>query len=171
MLFRNGVWLVNYAGNGATVNNSFAYGSPTDQALCGNFGGSQLSDVGLFRNGMWFVGASSTPSFFFGQGGDVPVYIGARGLGNATDRRNVVYGVYRAGIWYLKDLSDFKTVNFGGLNQDVPLLIPGWGGNRAYSLAIYRDGTWYIQSIPSNPSIVTVQFGGIGDIPLVRGAH
>jgi hypothetical protein len=60
----------------------------------------------------------------FGAGGDVAVHIGAKGFGNATDRQNMIYGVYRA-------------------------------------------GTWLIGSSP----VVTVQFGAVGDIPLVRGAH
>jgi hypothetical protein len=133
-----------------------------------------LSDLGLFRSGLWFVGQSSIPSFFFGQGGDVAVYIGAKNFGNATDRRNVIYGVYRGGTWFIDENGSgtpTRTVNFGGLIQDVPLLIPGWDGSESYSLAIYRDGTWFIRPNVSTSTIVTVQFGAIGDIPLVRGAH
>ena len=54
---------------------------------------------------------------------------------------------------------------------DVPLLIPHWNGVATYSLAIYRDGTWFIKPDALGATIVTVQFGAIGDIPLVRGAH
>jgi hypothetical protein len=50
-------------------------------------------------------------------------------------------------------------------------LIPHWNGAGPYSLAIYRDGTWFIKPDPTFSAIVTVQFGAIGDIPLVRGAH
>jgi hypothetical protein len=174
LLFRNGVWLINYAGDGATLDAFANYGAATDQPLCGSFNAFPSGDLGLFRNGLWFLNASFTPSFSFGAGGDVAVYIGAKGFGNATDRRNVVYGVYRAGIWYLDETGSgapTKTFNFGGLSQDVPLLIPAWNGIGTYSLAIYRDGTWFIQPIPTLPSFVTVQFGAIGDIPLVRGAH
>jgi hypothetical protein len=174
MLFRNGTWFVNFAADGATVDFSFPYGSPTDQPLCGNFGAFQVGNVGLFRSGVWFLNFSSTPSFSFGAGGDVAVYIGARNFGNATDRRNVIYGVYRAGTWFLDETGSgapTKTVNFGGLSQDVPLLIPHWNGSGPYSLAIYRDGTWFIKPDPTFSTIVTVQFGAIGDIPLVRGAH
>jgi hypothetical protein len=49
--------------------------------------------------------------------------------------------------------------------------MPSWNGNLPYSLAIYRDGTWFIRPDVNDASIVTVQFGAIGDIPLVRGAH
>jgi hypothetical protein len=174
LLFRNGVWLVNYAGDGATADGILNYGAATDQPLCGSFNVFPNGDLGLFRNGLWFLNASTTPSFSFGAGGDVAVYIGAKNFGNATDRRNVVYGVYRAGIWYLDETGSgapTRIVNFGGLSQDVPLLIPRWTGAGTYSLAIYRDGTWFIKPDPNDVTIVTVQFGAIGDIPLVRGAH
>jgi hypothetical protein len=130
--------------------------------------------LALFRNGVWFVGTSSTPAFSFGQGGDIAVHIGAKGFGNATNRQNMIYGVYRAGTWYLDEFGSgapTRTINFGGLSQDVPLLIPHWSGSGPYSLAIYRDATWYIKPDPTFAPVVTVQFGSIGDIPLVRGAH
>jgi hypothetical protein len=174
MLYRNGVWFVNYAGDGAMVDVTFPYGAPTDQPLCADFGLSPQSDVGVFRNGLWFVCCTGTPTFFFGQGGDVPIYIGAKGHGNATNRQNVVYGVYRGGTWFIDEFGTGTptiTVNFGGLIQDVPLLIPNWNGAGQYSLAIYRDGTWFIKPDAGGATIVTVQFGAIGDIPLVRGAH
>jgi hypothetical protein len=93
LLFRNGVWFINNAADGATVDFSGPYGAPTDQPLCGSYGASGLGSMGLFRNGLWFLNASSTPTFFFGTGGDVAVHIGAKGFGNATDRRNMIYGV------------------------------------------------------------------------------
>jgi hypothetical protein len=43
----------------------------------------------------------------------------------------MIYGVYRAGTWFIDEFgvgSPTTTVNFGGLSQDVPLLIPGWDG-------------------------------------------
>jgi hypothetical protein len=174
LLFRNGVWFINYAADGATVENIRTYGAPTDQPLCGSYGANPFSDIGLFRSGLWFLNQSSTPTFSFGTGGDVAVHIGAKNFGNATDRRNVIYGVYRAGTWFIDETGSgapTRTVNFGGMSQDVPLLIPQWNGAGAYSLAIYRDGTWFIRPNPTGGPVVTVQFGAIGDIPLVRGAH
>jgi len=173
LLFRSGTWFLNYAADGATVNNSIAYGAATDQPLCGPYGAFD-GQLGLFRNGVWFLNQSLVPTFAFGTGGDVAVHIGAKGFGNATDRRNMIYGVYRAGTWFIDEFgtgTPNRTVNFGGLIQDVPLLIPAWDGIGAYSLAIYRDGTWFIRPLPLSATTVTVQFGAIGDIPLVRGAH
>jgi hypothetical protein len=174
LVFRNGTWFINYAADGATVNISFAFGAATDQPLCGDFLCASKSEVGLFRNGLWFVDGLSGYSFFFGQGGDMPVYINAKGSGNNTDRRNVVYGVYRAGTWFIDEFgtgTPTRTINFGGQIQDVPLLIPHWNGSGTYSLAIYRDGTWFIKPDVALSTIVTVQFGAVGDIPLVRGAN
>jgi hypothetical protein len=70
LLFRNGVWFINLAADGATVDVSGPYGAPTDQPLCGSYGASGFGGLGLFRNGLWFLNASSTPTFFFGTGGD-----------------------------------------------------------------------------------------------------
>ena len=52
---------------------------------------------------------------------------------NVANRRNVIYGVYRAGTWFIDTLNTGAptyTFNFGGLSQDVPLLLPGWNGER-----------------------------------------
>jgi len=176
LLFRNGMWFLNYAADGATVEFSVSYGAPTDQPLCGGYGDglSFGGGLGLFRGGLWFLNGSTTPTFSFGTVGDVAVHIAAKEFGNSTNRHNMIYGVYRAGTWLIDEFgvgSPTITVNFGGLSQDVPLLIPGWDGFEQYSLAIYRDGTWFIRKSATNATIFTVQFGAIGDIPLVRGAH
>jgi hypothetical protein len=74
------------------------------------FGGVGLSAMAC---GFW---GGSTPSFSFGQGGDAPVYIGAKGLGSASNRQNMVYGVYRAGTWFLDESGSGAptlTINFG----------------------------------------------------------
>jgi hypothetical protein len=50
----------------------------------------------------------------------------------------MVYGVYRAGTWFIDETGSgtpTRIVNFGGLSQDVPLLIPNWIGFGTYSLA------------------------------------
>jgi len=176
LLFRNGIWFVSLAGDGATEDFTLAYGNPDDQPLCGSYGRFGQSDLGLFRNGVWFVNNDGSPTFFFGQAGDVAVHIGVKGWGNKTDRQNMIYGVYRAGIWYIDETGSgtpSRAVGFGGEIQDVPLLIPHWWGAGLYSLAIYRDGIWHIQIQPFDGGlpVVTVAFGAPGDIPLVRGAH
>jgi hypothetical protein len=178
--FGNGVFYINAAADGARVDISFGNGVSTDQPLCGSYEANGEGRTGVFRNGAWFLHkccgfGTGAPTFFFGNTGDVAVHIGARGYGNTTDRQNMIYGVYRAGTWYLDETGSgvpTRIVYFGGLSQDVPLLIPQWRGGEPYSLAIYRDGIWHILSDINTPSsVVTVPFGAIGDIPLVRGAH
>ena len=66
------------AADGAHVDVTFPYGAPTDQPLCGSYGASGFGSFGLFRNGLWFINGSSTPTFSFGTGGDVAVHIGAK---------------------------------------------------------------------------------------------
>jgi hypothetical protein len=81
-----------------------------------------------------------------------------------------VYGVYRGGAWYLDTRGTGAadaTHYFGGLPQDVPLLIPRWvaGGADGYSLAIFRDGTWFIRPAPDGPVTLSFPFGQAGDLP------
>jgi hypothetical protein len=126
LVFRNGTWFINHAADGATVNVTIVYGAPTDQPLCGNYGFGANGNVGLFRNGLWFINGSSNPTFSFGQGGDVAVHIGATGFGNTTDRQNMIYGVYRAGTWFLDTIGSGApnlTVIYS-LIPDVQLAIP-----------------------------------------------
>ncbi len=75
-------------------------------------------------------------------------------------------------MWYLDThgtgLVDVGHV-FGGLPQDLPLLIPRWSrdpaATPAYSLAIFRDGTWYVKPDPDGAEILSFSFGAAGDLP------
>ena len=156
-----------------------ALGQPGDLPFCADFNGDGWSDSGVFRNGEWLVstrrsGSDADIRFSLGTAGDRPVVLNVRGAGNSTDRRNVLYGVYRRGIWYLDtkgtgaaDATHF----FGGLPQDIPLLIPRWTRDVAagprYSLAIFRDGTWYVKPVPDGEQTLAFSFGQAGDLPSV----
>jgi hypothetical protein len=137
------------------------------------------ADIGVFRNGEWLVSTgrerkASDLHFAFGMAGDRPVVINAKGTGNATDRKDIVYGVYRGGVWHLDTQGTGKagaTHAFGGLPQDLPLLIPRWSTDShptpAYSLAIFRDGVWHVKPDPDGIATLSFPFGAPGDLPLV----
>jgi hypothetical protein len=156
-----------------------ALGQPGDLPFCADFDGDGFSDSGVFRNGEWLIatgraGTGPDIRFGFGSAGDRPVVLNVRGAGNSTDRKNVLYGVYRRGTWYL-DTKGNGTIDathvFGGMPQDVPLLIPRWtrdvGTGPRYSLAIFRDGTWYVKPIPDGERTLAFPFGQAGDLPSV----
>jgi hypothetical protein len=152
-------------------------GQAGDLPFCADFDGDGVADSGVFRGGDWYVAtkhAGSAPDIRFSLGapGDRPVVLNAEGTGNRTDRRNVVYGVYRRGMWYLDTKGQGKVDAahaFGGLPQDVPLLIPRWsataGAVPPYSLAIFRDGTWYVKPDPDGAQTLSFPFGAPGDLP------
>jgi len=152
-------------------------GQAGDLPFCADFDGDGVADSGIFHDGAWLIatkrhGADADIRFALGAPGDRPVVVNVDGAGNATDRKSVVYGVYRQGTWYLDTKGDGEvdaTHTFGGLAQDVPLLIPRWarepGTGRGYSLAIFRDGTWYIKPDPDGTQTLSFGFGQAGDLP------
>lgn len=149
-------------------------GKPGDVPFCADFDGDGRPDNGVFSGGEWTVRTSSGSQlrFSFGMAADRPVVLNVPGRGNARDRRNVVYGVYRRGIWYIDLDGDGKadaTHAFGGQPQDIPLLLPHWraGQDGGYSLAIFRDGLWFVKADPNDTATTQFYFGAPGDIPSV----
>jgi len=154
-----------------------ALGQPGDLPYCADFDGDGIADSGVFRDGQWSIATGRTGEgaairFVFGSANDLPVVLNVEGAGNATDRKGVVYGVYRRGKWILDTNGSGAvgaTHSFGGLPQDLPLLIPRWSRNPTpgpqYSLAIFRDGTWYIKPDPEGMETITFRFGQAGDLP------
>jgi len=177
-VFAKGVWFLSGKAK-RPPEGDLAFGQPGDLPFCADFNGDGLADSGVFRDGAWLIatrrgGSNADIRFSFGTTGDRPVVLKVAGAGNASDRKNVVYGVYRQGMWYL-DASGTGAVtathSFGGLPQDLPLLIPRWSSDAratpAYSLAIFRDGTWFIKPDPNGDPTLSFGFGQPGDLPSV----
>ncbi|MEO8673986.1 MAG: hypothetical protein ABI569_00300 [Casimicrobiaceae bacterium] len=174
-VFAQGLWFL----SGKTdrpPKGDLGFGQPGDLPFCADFNGDGLADSGVFRDGAWLIatkraGMDADIQFSLGTKGDRPVVLNVTGAGNATDRNNVVYGVYRQGKWFLDTKGSGAvdaTHDFGGLPQDLPLLIPRWSqdaGTRAYSLAIFRDGTWFIRPDPDGAQTLRFTFGAPGDFP------
>ena len=174
--FAQGAWFMK-SGKSRPEGGDFSLGVAGDLPFCADFDGDGLSDSGVFHDGTWFVKTKRDDTapdlrFWFGAPGDRPVVLNVQGAGNATDRRNLVYGVYRRGMWYL-DTRGTGQVEvghvFGGLPQDIPLLIPRWSrdpaATPAYSLAIFRDGVWYLKLDPDGVQTLSFSFGAAGDLP------
>jgi len=175
-VFAQGRWFLSGKANRPPTGD-LALGQAGDVPFCADFDGDGLADSGVFRDGAWLIATRRTGNdanirFAFGATGDRPVAVNVAGAGNSTDRRNVVYGVYRGGLWYLDTHGTGAvgaTHSFGGLPQDVPLLIPRWSpgddSGAGYSLAIFRDGIWHVKPDPDGPQIVSFAFGLAGDVP------
>jgi hypothetical protein len=178
-VFSRGVWFLTNAASRKAAGD-LVLGEVGDVPFCADFDGDGVPDNGVFHDGTWMVstkgrGASADLTFTLGAPKDRPVVLNLEGAGNGSDRRNVAYGVYRQGTWYIDTKGDgtvHATHNFGGLPQDIPMLIPRWSADKdaagKYSLVIFRDGIWHLKSDPDGPAILSFGFGQAGDIPLVR---
>ena len=124
LVFRNGTWFINFAGDGAAVDCQRPVRSraPTSRS-CGCYGNCALrGDLALFRNGLWFLNASHLAnSSRLAWAVTSAVHIGAKGFGNLTTRQNMIYGVYRVRAPGLSTKpapgAPTRTVNFGGLDS------------------------------------------------------
>lgn len=110
------------------IDHVFAYGQKEDQALVGDWNGSGVDTIGVFRAGRWQldidgdgrIGAGDT-SFQYGQHGDRAVVGDFNGDG-VDD-----IGVYRNGQWYLdlngdRQLDDRDHILQFGEPGDVPVV-------------------------------------------------
>jgi hypothetical protein len=85
-----------------------------------DFDGDGISDIGVYRNGEWFILRSSGVGQIVAWGGapqDIPVPADYDGDGK-TD-----IALYRDGTWFIKRSSDNlePVVVWGGAPQDIPL--------------------------------------------------
>jgi hypothetical protein len=135
------------------------------QAIPVDFDGDITSDIGIYRNGIWYILRSSdgvlTAVGLGGVSGDVPVPADYDGDGRTDE------AIYRNGIWYILRSSDgaLTAVGLGGVLGDVP--VPAdYNGDGRTDEAIYRNGIWYI--LRSSDGVLTsVGLGGVsGDVPV-----
>jgi len=150
-----------------TPDSTVVFGLPTDIALAGDVNGDGISDLVLFRNGVWYASTHQDGvvdmTFGFGAPGDVPLLCDFDGDGTAD------LVVFRNGTWYVSTQRNGvvdKVYHFGQAG-DVPLC-GDFNADGIADLALYRNGVWYIDTHRTTTVDVTVHFGGApGDIPLL----
>jgi aldose sugar dehydrogenase len=130
-----------------------------------DFDGDGESDIGVYRNGGWFILRSSDGgATITGWGGlvqDLSVPADYDGDGK------VDVALYRSGGWFILRSSDggVTAVGFGGLEQDIPVPADYDGDGKA-DIALYRGGGWFILR-SSDGGTTVVGFGGLEqDIPV-----
>jgi len=138
-----------------------------DIEMVGNvdFNGDGISDVGVYRDGTWFIfqpeNGVQTAMGWGGAPNDVPVPADYDG-----DRKTDM-AVYRDGVWFIRRSSDggMTVVSWGGLAQDQPVQAD-YDGDGKTDAAIYRFGTWYILR-SSDGGMTALSWRGLPqDIPL-----
>ena len=130
-----------------------------------DFDGDGKSDIGVYRNGAWFILRSSdgrvTTTGWGGLPQDKPLPADYDGDGKFD------IAVYRDGMWFILRSSDggVTTIGWGGLTQDKALPADYDGDGKA-DIAVYRDGTWFILR-SSDGGQTTVGWGGVSvDVPV-----
>ncbi|HEX8368411.1 MAG TPA: FG-GAP-like repeat-containing protein [Pyrinomonadaceae bacterium] len=126
-----------------------------------DFDGDGKSDIGVFRQGTWYLQQSQAgfTAVQFGISTDKLVPADYDGDGK-TD-----FGVYRDGTWYLlRSTTGFTGFQFGQ-SGDIPQTGDFDADGKA-DLAVFRpaDGVWYLQR--STNGFAAVRFGQNGDKPV-----
>jgi hypothetical protein len=146
----------------------FAYGTPGDTPIAGDWNNGPNDGIGVFRDGNWYLrnnpssGAPDT-SFAYGAPGYIPV----------TGRFNpgtTGIGVFFNGNWYLRPsvTPGAATASFAyGSPGDIPVM-GDWNNDGIDTIGVYENGTWYLRNTntPGPPDIV-VSYGATGNVPLV----
>jgi C1A family cysteine protease len=133
---------------------------------------SSTSLVGIFRNGIFYLGSSNTNGggtingFTFGTTGDIPV------VGDWTGSGTDTVGIFRNGVFYLASANQNNggTINgfTFGTTGDIPV-VGDWTGSGTDTVGIFRNGVFYLASANQNNggTINGFTFGSKGDIPVV----
>jgi hypothetical protein len=152
------------------VDRTLFYGAPNDVALLADFDGDTISDLALYRNGIWFINLMNDgivdKIVFLGDplGPDIPVVGDFLGNGKAG------IGVFRNGTWYLSRLADGVVdwiLGFGTVG-DKPVVADFDGDGKA-DCAVYRptNGFWFISYGCTGTLSEAFALGGVaGDIPV-----
>lgn len=189
--FRDGTWYLD-SNNNKSWNFSisstrqsdarFTLGMSGDLPVTGDWNGNGGTEVGVFRNGYFYLDTNGNKQwdsatggdalFRFGTAGDIPV----SGDWNSDGKTDV--GVYRDGYFYLDangnhqwdgtSAGDLK-IRFG-MAGDIPVT-GDWNGDHITDLGVYRNGYFYLDtngnrqwnSGPTGDQ--TFRFGSAGDTP------
>ena len=162
-IFRTGSWYFDGNGNGGWDGSEIdiwvnAFGGFRDDIpVVGDWNGNGLINIGIYRNGQWYLDADGDGTFndcsqdrcvkeFGGLRGDIPV------AGDWTGDGKSKLGIYRSGQWFFDKNNngvwdgcgiDTCIDAFGGLKDDIPV-IGDWNQEGKDKIGIYRKGQWLL---------------------------
>jgi CSLREA domain-containing protein len=130
-----------------------------------DFDGDGRNDIGVYRDGSWFIIRSFDGGGTVTEWGGLPQDIPVPGDYDGDGRTDVA--VYRDGTWFILRSSNggVLATGWGGLPQDIP--VPGdYDGDGKTDIAVYRDGTWFILR-SFDGGVMATGWGGLPqDVPV-----
>jgi Beta-propeller repeat len=164
--------------NGSVVDTTVrSYGQAGDIPIAGDWTGSGVKRIGVFRNGLWILDTNNSGTLdagdkivMFGQAGDIPV------LGDWTGTGTIKLGLYRAGTFILDYSGHLSGVPTGlvdatftfGQSTDIPV-VGDWNASGTTKVGVFRNGQWLIDYNGDhllNTLDKAYTYGQAGDIPV-----
>lgn len=129
------------------IDHVFAFGTPTDSPLVGDFNGDGIDTIAIFQDGQWHIDidgdgkfTEADLAFSFGQKGDIPL------AGDFTGNGVSNVGVYRDGTFILDtnnnrqiDAQDAVFEMEGG--EDAKPIVGDFNGDGIHTPGTYRDAS------------------------------
>jgi lysophospholipase L1-like esterase len=189
-IFRKGAWYLDSNGNDEwesdsdTTISAGSFGLATDLPVLGDWDGSGFTNIGVFRNGAWYLDFNGNGKWdsgidttykSFGLPDDIPI----TGDWNGDGKTNI--GVFRKGAWYLDFNGNGKwdpgidityQADSFGYPDDIPVT-GDWNGDGKTNIGVFRKGAWYLDFNGSgkwdkniDTTISAGSFGLSDDIPV-----
>jgi hypothetical protein len=190
--YRDGNWYLDSNGNRQwdegtdLVIPSGSFGLPGETPIAGDWNGDGVTDIGIFKNGVWYLDSNGNHRWDpgednlisagnFGEPTDIPI----TGDWNGDGKTKI--GVFRKGAWYLDsngsnqwDKGTDQTILSGdyGLPSDIPIT-GDWNGDGVTDIGTFREANWYLDAQANRKwdedADITIPSGDFGlptDIPV-----
>jgi protocatechuate 3,4-dioxygenase beta subunit len=128
------------------IDHVFHYGTAGDQPITGDWTGSGVDTIGVFRDGQWLLDVNGDGEW---SDGDIEFHMGAHGdraiVGDFNGDGIDEVGIYRAGKWYIDTNGDHvldardRVFELGG-PHDLPV-VGDWNGDGVDEPGVYHDAS------------------------------
>jgi hypothetical protein len=169
-----GVWFIDDNWSG-TASQTVAFGgAPGDQPFVADFNNNGVDNLGIFRNGTMYIGSAATGNVqittYLGQSGDVPLggYFDPSRTVNTLTPTLAVYRPATAQVIYDNSFNgtSLPTHVFGNAGSSDQIITGDFNADTVTDTAIFRSGTWLIDTTGNGSVSTTANFGQAGDVPL-----
>jgi hypothetical protein len=159
----------------ATTLGAATYGLAGDVPVAGDWTGSGVKRLGVFRNGTWILDTNgngvvdvSDKTVSFGVAGDTPL------VGDWNGDGKTELGFFRQGTFTLDFSGHLTGVPTGLLDQTFVFGLPGdaavagdWSNSGVTRVGVFRNGQWILDLTGAHTPGAAYNFGQAGDRPVV----